>query len=53
MIIQLDLSKYGLQVSKAEIYNGKNELLHGSISNESNFEIEIPPLSPIIAILKK
>ncbi|GAH91052.1 unnamed protein product, partial [marine sediment metagenome] len=41
------------QVSKAEIYNGKNELLHGSISNESNFEIEIPPLSPIIAILKK
>jgi len=51
--IQLDLSKYGLQVSKTEIYNGKNELLHGSIINESNFEIEIPPLSPIIAILKR
>ncbi len=51
--IQLDISKYGLQVGKTEIYNGKNELLHGSIINESNFEIEIPPLSPIIAILKK
>jgi len=51
--IPLELSKYGLQVSKTEIYNGKNELLHGSIINESNFEIDIPPLSPIIAILKR
>jgi len=53
VIIQSDLSKYGLQVSKAEIYNGKNELLYNSIFKEPNFEIEIPPLSPVIAILKK
>jgi len=51
--IQLNLSQYGLQISKLEIYNGKNELLHGPMINQSSFEIEIPPLSPIIAILKK
>ncbi len=51
--IQSDFSKYRLQVSKAEFYNGKNELLYGLIFKESNFEIEIPPLSPVIAILKK
>ncbi|MBY9016066.1 MAG: hypothetical protein KGD68_10275 [Candidatus Lokiarchaeota archaeon] len=53
VIIHSDFSKYGLQVSKAEFYNGKNELLYGSVFKESNFEIEIPPLSPVIAILKK
>ena len=51
--IPLDFSKFGLQVSKTEIYNGKNELLYGPIIHESSFEIEIPPLSPVIAILKK
>ena len=51
--IQLDLSKYGLQVSKLEIYNGKNERLNSRMINKSSFEIKIPPLSPIIAILKK
>jgi hypothetical protein len=53
VIIPLDLSKYGLHANRTEIYNGKNELLYGSIINESNYEVEIPPLSPIIVILKE
>jgi len=57
IVIQLDFKKYGLQFSKIEIYNGLNEKLSNSLINESKsikeFEIEIPPLSPIIAILKK
>jgi hypothetical protein len=51
--IPLDLSKYGLNTNKIEIYNGKNELLYGPIISVSNLEVEIPPLSPIIAIFKK
>lgn len=42
MNIQLNLSQYGLQVSKLEIYNGKNELLNGPMINQFSFEIEIP-----------
>ena len=53
VIIQSDLSNFGLQVSRAEFYNGKNELLYSSILKEPNFEIDIPPLSPVIVILKK
>jgi len=52
MNIPLDLSQYGLQVNKTEIYTGINKLLSSPLSTESNFEIVIPPLSPVIAVLK-
>jgi len=56
VIIQLDLTKYSLQVNNREIYNGLNEKLSSSLITESKsmieFEIEIPPLSPIIVVLK-
>jgi len=51
--IQLDLSNFGLHVSKTEIYNGRNELLDSPIIHESSIEIEIPPLSPVIMIFRK
>ncbi|MFW9952193.1 MAG: hypothetical protein ACFFKA_18895 [Candidatus Thorarchaeota archaeon] len=54
--IQLDLKKYSLHIGKVEIYNGINEKLATLpvIKSKSiiEFEIEIPPLSPIIMILK-
>lgn len=53
VVIQLDPSKYGLNVKEIEVYNGKYERIDEYIINEVNIEIEIPPLSPIIAILKK
>ena len=53
VIIQSGFSKYGLQASKAEIYNGKNELFYDYLLKESKFELEIPPLSPVIVVFKK
>ena len=56
--IQLDPIKYGLDVSTIEIYNGINQKistikLTQSSKNIYQFKVEISPLSPIIAILKK
>jgi len=56
--IQFDPIKYGLDVSFVEIYNGLNQNISSlkltQISkNNYQFKLEIPPLSPIIAILKK
>ncbi|MCJ7650173.1 MAG: hypothetical protein MUP85_16305, partial [Candidatus Lokiarchaeota archaeon] len=56
--IQFDSIKYGLEANTAEIYNGINQKIStAKIAQNSNniyrFEVEIPPLSPIIAILKK
>jgi len=55
--IQLDLKKFDLKFGKVEIYNGINEKLSSLLIDETKsmmkFEIDIPPLSPIIAILKK
>ena len=55
--VQINLLKYGLDVNTVEIYNGVNQLISTmNLTKESNntcrFEVEIPPLSPIIAILK-
>ena len=56
--IQFDPIKYGLDVNSVEIYDGINHLI-GKIKliqrskNFFQFEVEIPSLSPIIAILKK
>lgn len=55
--IQINLLRHGLDVSTAEIYNGTNQVistvnLTKKSSDSCQFEIEIPPLSPIIAILK-
>ncbi|MFW9823673.1 MAG: hypothetical protein ACFFE4_12090 [Candidatus Thorarchaeota archaeon] len=54
----LDLLKYDLLISNVEIYNGINEKISDvkpiKVSeNSCKFNIEIPSLAPIIAILKK
>jgi len=57
-VIQFNFMKYGLEVRDIEIYNGINQKIstlkvnHDS-DNICRFEVEIPPLAPIIAILKK
>jgi len=56
--VQFDPIKYDLDVSTVEIYNGINQKistikLAKSSKNVYQFNIEISPLSPIIAILKK
>ncbi len=56
--IQFDPIKYGLEVNTVEIYNGINQKistinLTQNSSNIYRFNVEISPLSPIIAILKK
>jgi hypothetical protein len=58
MDIQIELIKYGLDVNTIEIYNGKNQKISTiKLSNKENeicqFKVEVPPLSPIIAVLKK
>jgi hypothetical protein len=58
MEIKIDLMKYGLDVSNVEIYNGKNQRISSiKLTDKDNqlcqFKVEIPPLSPIIAILQK
>ena len=55
--IQFDSLKYGLEVNTVEIYNGINQKistikLTQSSKNLYQFNVEISPLSPIIAILK-
>jgi len=55
--IQIDEVKFGLEVKTLEIYNGVNqkistlELTQNS-KNIIQFEVEIPPLSPIIGVFK-
>ncbi len=56
--VQFDPIKYGLDVSTVEIYNGTNKIistikLTQNSNNVRHFKVEISPLSPIIAILKK
>ncbi|GAJ06103.1 unnamed protein product, partial [marine sediment metagenome] len=56
--VQFDPIKFGLNVSSVEIYNGTNQKISSikltlSSNNLYQFRVEIPPLSPIIAILKK
>jgi hypothetical protein len=56
--VQIDLVKYGLDVKIVDIYNGINDKISGENLKEISeniyqFEVEIPPLSPIIAILHK
>jgi len=56
--VQFDPIKYGLDVSTVEIYNGTNKSISTiKLTQSSNytlqFKVEISPLSPIIAILKK
>jgi hypothetical protein len=56
--VQIDLLKYGLDVKTVDIYNGINQKISTVRLNKksesiSQFEAEIPPLSPIIAILHK
>jgi len=56
--VDIDLVKYGLDVNTVEIYNGINQKistvkLNKKSENISQFEVEITPLSPIIAILQK
>jgi hypothetical protein len=55
--IKLDNSKFNLEVQKIEIFTGTNQII-GTLSNirQPNniieFEVDIPSLSPLIAILK-
>ncbi|MHA1319076.1 MAG: hypothetical protein ACTSQ1_04595, partial [Promethearchaeota archaeon] len=56
--IQIDLIKSRLDVTKADIFNGVNQKittirLIKKSESISQFEIDIPPLSPIIVILQK
>ncbi len=56
--IELDKSKYNLEFSLAELYNGANsKLSEVKVAQNSNnlfrIDVEIPPLSPIIVILKE
>ncbi len=56
--IKLDLSKFGLKISKFDIYNSVNQKIRSTdINPDSNdnfiLNLEIPSLSPIIAVLKK
>ena len=56
--IQFEPIEYGLEVNTVEIYNGINQKistikLTQSLKNIDQFNVEISPLSPIIAILKK
>ena len=55
--IKLDPLKYGLEISNVDIFNGLNQTIStinlAQISkNTLIFEIEIPSLSPIIAVVK-
>jgi len=57
-VVQFDTLKYGLKVNSVEIYNGINQnistlKLTQDSYNNYRFEVEIPPLAPIIAILKR
>ncbi|GAG57831.1 unnamed protein product, partial [marine sediment metagenome] len=56
--VHINLVKYGLDVNTVNIYNGINQKistikLNKKSENISQIEVEIPPLSPIIAILQK
>ncbi|MFX0046672.1 MAG: hypothetical protein ACFE8G_00755 [Candidatus Hermodarchaeota archaeon] len=56
--VQIDIVRYGLDVNTVDIYNGINQKistikLNMKSEDISQFEVEIPPLSPIIAILQK
>ncbi|MHA2121038.1 MAG: hypothetical protein ACW990_07530 [Promethearchaeota archaeon] len=56
--IELDLLKYNLECSLAEIYNGINQKLSEvKVTQNTNkpfiMEVEIPPLSPVIVIFKE
>jgi len=56
--VQFDPIKYGLDISTVEIYNENNKLIYTikltqNSNNNHQFRIEISPLSPLIAILKK
>jgi hypothetical protein len=56
--IQFEPIEYGLEVNTVEIYNGISRKistikLTQSSKNIYQFKVEIFPLSPIIAILKK
>jgi hypothetical protein len=56
--IKLDPLKYGLNISTVVIYNGVNQKIMSTdltfnADNNLIFDIEIPSLSPIIALLKR
>jgi hypothetical protein len=51
--IEFELKKYDLDISTIEIYNGLNEKFSIKEPVHDRFIAEIPPLSPIIAILRK
>jgi len=51
--IQLGINKYGLDFNSIDIYNGLNERILILDQVHNKFTVDIPPMSPIIAILKK
>jgi len=56
--VQINLKKYGLDANTIEFYSGINQKIStqqlSQISNNAfQFKVEISPLSPIIAIIKK
>jgi hypothetical protein len=56
--ITIDKTKYGLSAENVEIYNGINQKISNinptpNSGNIFQFKVEISPLSPIIAILRK
>ena len=51
--IEFEPKKYDLDISTIEIYNGLNEKFSIKEPVHDRFIAEIPPLSPIIAILRK
>jgi len=50
--IQLDINKYGLEFNSIDIYNGLNEKVFTLGQVHNKFVVDIPPMSPIIVILK-
>ncbi|MFX0073839.1 MAG: hypothetical protein ACFE96_00240 [Candidatus Hermodarchaeota archaeon] len=55
--IRIDLKKYNLNAKRIELYDGTNRKLRTLNLNQSSndsfkFELEIPPLSPIIGVFK-
>jgi hypothetical protein len=56
--IKVNLLKFGLDISSIDIYNGVNQkLMSADLTPDSEgdirFNVEIPPLSPIIALFKR
>ena len=51
--MQLDTDKYRLDFTSIDIYNGLNEKLITFEREYNKFIIDIPPMSPIIAVLRK